>query len=121
MRVGKTGMYEPLWLFEKAVREHERFITIEAMLRLSEKSCEKPLECFVLEVFERDKHIVEDKKGRWVKINGQHKFSFKKAKQRLRQYIINRLFEKEELLYFIDRHADRQPEFYIRAGVKKCR
>lgn len=117
MRVGKSGMNMPLWLFEKAVREDERLITIKAMLGMSEKS----LECFVLNVFKWDKHIVTDKKGRWVKVNGSYEFNFKKAKKALRQYIINRLFEKEELLYFIDRHCDRQPEFYVRAGVKKCK
>ena len=117
MRVGKTGMYEPLWLFEKAIREHERFKTVKAMLEMNEKS----LECFVLRAIKWDKHIVTDEKGKWVKVNGQYKFSFKKAKQRLRTYIVNRLFEKEELLYFIDRHCNRQPEFYVRGGVKKCK
>lgn len=117
MRVGKTGMYEPLWLYEKSLREHERFRTIKAMLQMDEKS----LECFVIKVIKGDRHIIRDETDRWVKIEGNYRFSYKKAKQRLRTYIVNRLFEKEELLYFIDRHCDRQPEFYVKGGVKKCK
>lgn len=117
MRVGKTGMYEPIWLFEKSLREHERFKTIKAMLKMDEQS----LECFVMRAIKEDKHYVKDETDGWIKTDGRHEAYYKKAKQRLRQYIVNRLLEKEELLYFIDRHCDRQPEFYVRDGVKKCR
>jgi len=87
LRVGYTGMFMPLWLFEKAIRDHEQAL-------IGTKN-------------DRDVEYYEKE--------------FRLQKKKLMQYIKNRLLEKEELLYWIDRNCESEPEFYVKAGVKKCK
>lgn len=111
-RVGKTGMFFPMWDHEHSIRNQEKYLTV---IRLAEMGMITIRNEEDLEYIER--LMYENK--RWS--GNRFENDYKDGKRKLRNYIVHRLLEKEELLYWIDRNCEIYPEFYVKGGVKKCK